>query len=520
MRKNNKNKRKKSYTAKKSSVNKATAPNTTRNQRSATRNVSSLGIKLVQDTVKALKPYELSPAKRMETYLRMLQDDAVYSALESRILMLEKCQVNGRFSFNKASQASIEAKRLLEYAFANMTDDVSIMDITSAAATHIWASFAPFEMVYKRGAGEFENNWVIDKFAFVHPLTIDSVIPVRVSPDGNSIISLRQNLNARQGTNGLVMRSTGYSPSLSFGGIKEIDWRKVVYCGYSANPSMPLGTSALDAAYVAWREKQLLQDLAMIGASRDMSGTPVLRLPEDLLADAEDDPSSAAAATVRSLTNSMANMNNGEQSYVVLPSNPHGENGSGVLEFDIKFLGVEGGGRNFDIDAMIENKRRNIYTVLGARQLITGDNGSSGSYNLLEGNASIGAHYVERDALRIDQMFNQVVKKVLSLNNIDLPQEDIPVWHHGEVQPLSLDEQGKYVSRVQHLLPAVPDVVNKLLQTMGVDYRVEENATPDEIREMVFSFKEDSKAGAANGGTSGTGTQAQGNSDSNNENAA
>ena len=98
---------------------------------------------------------------------------------------------------------------------------------------------------------------------------------------------------------------------------------------------------------------------------------------------------------------------------------------------------------------------------------------------------------------------------------------DIPVYQHGEVQPISLDEKGKYINRVARLLPAVPDVVNELLSDMGIDYRVKEDATEDDIREMLFTFVDESRVGEGDG-SSGTGSSQDGggSSDTNSENAA
>ena len=57
-----------------------------------------------------------------------------------------------------------------------------------------------------------------------------------------------------------------------------------------------------------------------------------------------------------------------------------------------------------------------------------------------------------------------------------------------------------------------------LLEELGIDDRIPDEYTPDQVRELLFNFQEPSKVGAANGGTSGTGTKPQDNSDQNTEN--
>ena len=68
-------------------------------------------------------------------------------------------------------------------------------------------------------------------------------------------------------------------------------------------------------------------------------------------------------------------------------------------------------------------------------------------------------------------------------------------------------------------LPAHPDVVNHLLEVQGIAYRVPEETTAEEIREMLFDFQEESKTGTGEG-SSGQGSSTQGNSDTNSENTA
>jgi len=485
--------------------------NTTTEQRSSKRQISTAAIYAVKKVLEILKPFELSQSQRHRTYQTMLLDDAVWSSFDNRAMAIELAQSNGKFKYKKASPKSKKLKDFLQYSMNNM-DGQSPMSIGRTAAEMIIHGGVPFEKVFHKKVGEYSDNFTLKKLAYIHPLSLDQGKPYITDDKGNSVIAVRQSSQAFVGNEGLsynVKKPKGYV---------DIDTRRIAFSAYSATDTNPLGTSPMDAAYVAWREKQLLQDYLLIGVTRDFSGTPVLRLPSEVLSAAEADPTSSEAQQVQALSTGMSEMHSGDASFMILPSDSQSENGTGLRDYEIQFLGVEGGGKGFDITEIIEQKKRAIYNVLASQHLITGENGG-GSYNLSEGTANITALFSYRDNKIVDEMWNkQVFPQLLRLNGFEYTQEDLPVWCSGETQRITDDERGKFISRVQHLLPAVPDVSNSLLETLGVDYRVDENATADEIRELMFTFQDPSKVGGANGGSSGTGNKSQDNSDNNKEN--
>ena len=47
---------------------------------------------------------------------------------------------------------------------------------------------------------------------------------------------------------------------------------KLIWMGYNVTDSVPAGASPFNAVYKAWREKVILEDLEVTGASKDLSG--------------------------------------------------------------------------------------------------------------------------------------------------------------------------------------------------------------------------------------------------------
>ncbi len=483
--------------------NKASELNTTTAQRSSKKQITSAGIKYIEWQTQQFKAFELSPSRRLRTYQMMLQDDAVFSAINDRMMAIETSQANGYFEFDHNSDESVELKNYLEYNMKRLVKQTP-RSIGRCASEMIINGWSPFELVTHRDHKEYENKFVIKKLAYIHPLTLDPYQPYTTDDKGNEIEYLRQSAAAFMNNEG---KYTGAGTAWT--GIKEVDFRRVVYSSYSGTSSQPMGISPLDAAYVAWREKQLFQDYLAIGVSRDMAGMPLLRVPAEDLAEAAENPEGAKAAEISSLIDNMGNMHSGDAPYMLLPSDVQGEKGSGALEYDMKFIGVEGGGKSFNLPEIIEQKKKAIYSVMSSQHLTTGENGG-GSFNLLEGQASMQAMHVGRDCEIIEEMWNkQVFPLLLDLNSWEYKEADLPKWKSGQIQPLSVEEFSKGVQRCKAFIPMKPQIINEILSGIGMSYRVDEDMSTDELREIMSDVQDHSGLGE---GSSGTGSSQDGGS--------
>ena len=500
-------------------IAKAAVLNTTSEQRQAKKQLSTAAIESLRQIVDMLKPIELSHNHRLYTFQTMLRDDAVRPCYEARSMAIEKAQARGYWEHDNNDEQSVYLKALLDYTTYHL-DGQTPRSIGKAASEMLINGWSPFEQVFETiydPYSEFDGMFRLKKLAYIHPLTLDQCEPFKVKEGGNEIINLRQSSTAFIGSDGVARAGRRL---LSWSGVKDIPYNRIAHCSYSTSSSIPIGDSILEAAYTVWREKTLLQEMTIVGVNKDFAGTPIIYLPDDLLSAATANPSGREAQMVSEIKTSMACMHTGDQSYVMLPSDTQSETGVGAKRFEMKFLGVEGGGKGFNIGELVEQRRRAIFTVMGCQSLIAGESGG-GSYNLNEGNVTVQAHFVERDCMIIEEMWNkQIIPKLLRLNRIKVEDvTKIPLWTSGDVQEVSMEEHGKYVNRVARLLPAVPEVGNKMLKMLGIDYRIPLDTTPDEIRAMGFDFVEESKTGTGDG-SSGNGQAVQGNSDTNSENKA
>lgn len=494
---------------------KTSSNQTTTEQRASKKQISTAAIEAVRHIVETLKPFELSKSQRNRTFALMLMDDCVFAGFDSRATSIELSQHNGKFKYKKDSPASVELKNFLEFNMKHL-DGQTTRSIGRSCAEMITYGWSPHEMVFHKSTNtEYKDHFTLKKLAYISPLSLDLYEPWRVAAGGNSIEYLRQTAMSFVGSDG-----TYSGDKIPWKGFKQIDARYLANCSYSATSTTPYGYSPLEAAYTAWREKQLLQDYLLIGVTRDFSGTPVLRLPSVVLEAAEADPSSPEAQQVAALSSGMQEMHSGDSCFMILPSDAQSETGTGLRDYEIQFLGVDGRAKNFDITDIIEQKKKAIHMVLTTQHLLSGESGG-GSYNLHEGQANTSALVSKRDNIVIDEMWNKVVfPKLLRLNSMDYKTEDLPVWEHGEAQPISLEEASKAFQRMQNYLPVHVDVVNHALRVNKIPLELPDNLSREELLAMMPAQL--SKAGQDNGGTSGTGdTQSvDAGSDKNNENAA
>jgi len=130
--------------SRKKNINKAAPTNTTA-QRASKKQFATAAIAAVSKVVKTLKPYELGVHQRLKTYQSMLNDEAVFSAVDSRASNIQKAQAKGKFKYNKNSEESKRVKEFFEYCMDNL-EDQTIATIGRSAAEHIYNSFSPLKL--------------------------------------------------------------------------------------------------------------------------------------------------------------------------------------------------------------------------------------------------------------------------------------------------------------------------------------------------------------------------------------
>lgn len=468
------------------------------------KGVGSSGISFYQQILNRIQPYELKWPQSMRTFEAMKNDDAIGSVLNLYYALVEIAFTTYKIKYNKSSKKSEKAAEFLDYAF-NSLEGQSFQHVIRNAATFKEKGFSVLEKVYSKiPYGEYKGLWKISNLANRPQLSLDESIPFEIDAGGRRIKSCRQSMQAFQNDSNnhlfidtLDMTGEGY---------KRISRKKFMLFGDGATDSNPLGTPIFRSCYKLWREKLLLEDLEVNGASKDLAGIIELAIPGDILTKAHNDPTSPEASMVTELQAIAANIHNGEQSYFVRPSDLQ-ENSSSVTDYGIRLLGLEGSGRQFSPREMITDRRKAIFDIWGAGHTLTGE--GSVSYNSAEVQSSIHMYHVKRDINNIVDVINKdLIPQLLNdMNEFGLSYKDMPKMVAGDIDKISIEEISKAIQRVKGVSGLVlsKEIILQYHEWLGFDIDHLESLSDKELYELMQAVGKGTSRSGESGGTSGTG---------------
>ena len=230
------------------------------------------------------------------------------------------------------------------------------------------------------------------------------------------------------------------------------------------------------------------------------------------------DPNSDEASVIQDLQRDVANMHAGDQSYMILPSDTD-ENKNKL--FKLTLMGVDGGGKQFDLQGAIKSRKQAILDAFGAGFISLGNDGA-GSYAMMDGKTSVHEAFVDRDIQFIVDVFQkQLFPQLLAINGIRLTQDKMPKMVANPISEYSIDELGKFVQRTSSVgfLPKTVALTNEILDKSGLDYTIPEGTSDEDLQGMTGESTSRAGDGMTSAGE-GTSTSVGGSdsSVSNNEN--
>lgn len=211
------------------------------------------------------------------------------------------------------------------------------------------------------------------------------------------------------------------------------------------------------------------------------------------------------------------NIHQAKESGIILPLVTD-ESGNKMFQFDVQNVT---GKMSYDPLAIIEMLNKEILLCLFADILALGQEGG-GSFSLAEGKMQIINMSIESKLDEIKSQLNhQLIPTLFAQNGWDL--EVTPLFDHSGVAKLSLDEASKFIQRVSATgnFPKTPQTINWVMEVANIPYRVPDDTTPEELKELLGDSTSRSGDGMA---TPGEGTAINvgpnDNSVGNNENAS
>lgn len=215
----------------------------------------------------------------------------------------------------------------------------------------------------------------------------------------------------------------------------------------------PEGRSILRRAYIPYVREKHHRDLEAIGHERDATGTPIVRVPREIMA---AEPGTTAFTRKTAAQTIAKRMKTGTEVGVVLSSEVHEESKTPL--YDVSLL-KSPGERQFDAGPIIERCNREKLFATGTDVILLGhektgalNEGGNGSdkRDILNGGLNSMAE-------RIASVFNrQAIKELCDLNGI--PEEFRP-----EMKPQRLQREitlGEFVKAIADLAGAGFDVAD------------------------------------------------------------
>lgn len=461
----------------------------------------TIALSKVQMDSERMKEEEIRWPQLIGTVESMKQDATVATGLDMLYTFVEKAFKDFKV-ISGESQSSKDAAKFIEYCLKNM-EGQTIRQFARDAATFNEYGLAVVEKVYTQvTVGEHIGKFKIKNLAFRPQASLSRNNPLVYNEDGSEIIGVKQSLSAFQN---FTNTDAGYISPYSVGRLGDvvIPMNKLMLMTTGGSTSQALGVSPLVGCYRAWREKILIENLEVVGATKDMGGVIELKIPSQILNKAAIDPSSPEAEMVKGLMEDAANAHSGEQSFFMLPSDTK----DNAPQYSMTLKGIDGMGKQYSTAQLISDRKKSILDRLGAGFLNVG-NDKGGSYNLSESKQTIHTQFVQRvNEIILEALNENLLPQLLALNDIRLPESEMPYIKAGNIVDVDMEGFSKAVQRIGAVgyLPKTPEVINRILEVMGIDFKVPDDISQEELMKMLG--EDTSRAGdGMTRGSSGNGT--------------
>ena len=469
--------------------------------------------------VKNQRDEALSVPNNWATYSDMANDSCVSEALTATQTLMFLALYKGKWVESEAgTKRSKMLANYLNHNFNSMPQS-SWAEACQGFVTHVQDGLSLSEIVARKAtSGPYKGNAELVKIAHRLPSSIYAWVwdeklrnvvqvvqkPLKVS---EHIVRKKQTASYL----GDITDTTSIITNRSnFREYPIISMDKMVHMRYNPKGSDPQGSSPMNACYSAWQEKQVINQYQIIGVTRDFGGIPVFRAPSELYQSAADPDSPTHAADAKALEgmrHQLANLHAGREAFIMLSSDVI--EGGSIPEYDIRFLGVEGNGKQFDISQIIQSKNSEIYSAFSASYLNMGKDGKTGSYNLSTTGFNIHAFILEREIINCVSEIAKLGRLLIEANGLNMSFRDMPRFVPADPDQMTADDFGKLVQRLGSVDKLTPELMTHLTKLFG--------GPIEGIKKLDFTSKGDTKAGTGMG-TSGQGSSSQSNSATNMDN--
>lgn len=421
------------------------------------------------------------------TYKQMSYDSMISAALN----YYEQMMLKSRFTFKSHALATEEQKQYAEFMEECINDmEHSWQDFIQEVSSMNTYGFCVNEIVLRKRLKSKGSKYNDGKIG-IHKLPIRSQDSIAkwVYDEEQNLIGVTQSV-AKTGKRGQVLLSQK-------GEDVTIPRQKFLLFRLGKKKDSPLGESPLRGCYYSWKYKTAVEDLENIGMSRDLSGIPIAKVPPQIMS---PDASPELQQQYEQIKNIVRNIHNNNQAGVVWPLAYDENSKQPMYEFSLL---KNDGGKSYDTKSIKEYYCNAILTALSADVLLLGQS-NTGSYALGNMKGTMTAIAIEYKLKEICNVINQhLIPLIAKYNDWDLTR--LPYIVAEDLEAASLEEVSKFIQRTGAVgfLPRTPAVVNKVLDTLGLE-PIKEDTDLDDILTSSVSRSGDGLA------TAGAGTSTDG----------
>lgn len=412
---------------------------------------------------------ELNHPESVKTFKLMKYHPSVNAPLNLYSSMVAKA----RYRFVPPKNSTEEEKKqteIVESMFGDM--EHSLEDFIAEAMTCTTYGWAVNEKVFRKrtyASGSLYNDGLIG----IRKLPLraqESIYNFIFDESGNDVIAVKQVLtNVNDPYGRFSMRKNNEV---------TIPRSKFMLFNLGESRGNPYGTSPLKNVFTAWKYLQALEELEACSVVKDVNGLPVLYIPPQYMS---PDATPEQKASQENFKNILRNMQQGSQSAVMLPNIFDPDTRQPLFKLELL---SQDGKKNFDLNKIKEYYRTMIFTGLGADVLLLGST-QAGSFALGSLKNSLTAATAETFIKRIVQVINDdLIRQLYELNSWDASRRCR--FDYEDMDDVDLETYSKAIQRMKSvaLIPATLDVVNSVLDSLGID-SLPEDTTQDDLDEML-----------------------------------
>lgn len=451
--------------------------------------------------VQDLRKKDLEMPRRFCTYENMMYDDAVANSVDVTNIQVVSSLSKGEF-VSTGSSVSQKAADFLNYCIRNLRYG-TWLEAMNDAATDLTYGFSFSNLVVRKAKnGPYSGAFILDK---ISPRKQDSLYGWVWNKNNTELKGFVQKPlieKLREPKVGRYKNSIPYDliNGNSYGDTKYpfISTDQMLLFRHNPTNNNPQGNSPLNACYDAWTEKKLVEHYEVVGVSKDFGGLVIVRVPSELIEQANDPAKYPDAADEYiQLQEDASNLQQGKSTHIVLTSDT--DEISKQYLYDLELKGIDGSGKQYKTEEIVNQKRKSIYNVFGTGFLLLGQNGH-GSNALAGSQMTTHDYFIERCVdWKVDVIMHQLAPRLLAVNGIYLNHKDMPVFKPADPSKPDWDTISKVLQRAGSVELLTNKAIEDLYTSAGWDIEgLDEHLTKRE------EMKKETRAGESMG-SSGTG---------------